>query len=153
MFMFVVVLILSNVCVCLLLLLLFSQSDIGGVQVHNTHVRWLLKHREILTVQTCSQTTNLYQHSTPHTSPLPLTPHPLMHLSSPHSNSHPSPLTIPMIKDTGACIPFSAYISWVFNFANLESFVIFIQLKFEPLHFHTHGQHAFTKRIPLFMKI
>ena len=39
-------------------------------------------------------------------------------------------------------IPFSAYISRVFNFANianLESFAKFIQRKFEPLHCNTHG--------------
>ena len=59
-------------------------------------------------------------------------------------------------------LPFSAYISWVFNFtnfANLESFAKFIQQKFEPLHCNTHGQHEFAKfiqRIPskqLFAKI
>ena len=56
-------------------------------------------------------------------------------------------------------IPYSAYILWVFNFANLESFVKFIQLKFELLRCHTHGQHEFVKffqRIPskqLFTKI
>ena len=30
----------------------------------------------------------------------------------------------------------------IMNFVNLESFVKFIQLKFEPLCCHTHGQHA-----------
>ena len=45
------------------------------------------------------------------------------------------------------------------NFTNLESFVKFIQLKFEPLCCHVHGQHASAKyfsRIPskqLFAKI
>ena len=37
------------------------------------------------------------------------------------------------------------------NFVNLESFVRFMQLKFEPLHYHTHGQNASAKyfqRIP-----
>ena len=37
------------------------------------------------------------------------------------------------------------------NFANLESFAKFIQLKFEPLRYHTHGQLEFAKffqRIP-----
>ena len=59
-------------------------------------------------------------------------------------------------------ILYSAYISRVFNFANfanLESFVKFIQRKFEPLRCNTHGQHEFAKfiqRIPskqLFAKI
>ena len=51
-------------------------------------------------------------------------------------------------------IPYSAYISRVFNFANianLESFAKFIQRKFEPLRCNTHGQHEFAKfiqRIP-----
>ena len=51
-------------------------------------------------------------------------------------------------------IPYSACISQVFNFANfanLESLVKFIELKFEPLHCHIHGQHKFAKffqRIP-----
>ena len=59
-----------------------------------------------------------------------------------------------------ACkIPYSAYISRIFNFANLESFMKFIQLKFETLHCNTHGQHEFAKffqQIPskqLFTKI
>ena len=34
-------------------------------------------------------------------------------------------------------IPYSTY-SWDFNFANLELFTKFIQLKFEPLCCHTH---------------
>ena len=52
------------------------------------------------------------------------------------------------------CIPYSAYISRVFNFANfanLEPFAKLIQLKFEPLGCHAHGQHALAKffqRIP-----
>ena len=56
-------------------------------------------------------------------------------------------------------IPYGAYISRVFNFANLESFAKFIQQKFEPLRCNTHGQHEFAKfiqRIPskqLFAKI
>ena len=44
-------------------------------------------------------------------------------------------------------LPYSAYISRVFNFvnfANLESFAKFIQLKFEPLCCNTHGQHKFA---------
>ena len=58
--------------------------------------------------------------------------------------------------------PYSAYILRVFNFVNfvnLESFVKFIQLKFEPLHCHTCEQHEFAKlfqQIPskqLFAKI
>ena len=54
----------------------------------------------------------------------------------------------------GERIPYSAYISRVFNFANfanLESFAKFIQRNFEPLHCNTHGQHEFAKfiqRIP-----
>ena len=60
------------------------------------------------------------------------------------------------------CVPYSAYISRVFNFMNfvtLELFTKFIQQKFEPLHCNTHGQHEFAKfiqRIPskqLFTKI
>ena len=46
-------------------------------------------------------------------------------------------------------IPYRTYsISRVFNFtnfANLESFAKFIQLKFEPLRCHTHEQHEFVK--------
>ena len=55
---------------------------------------------------------------------------------------------------------YSAYISWVFNFTNLESFTKFIQLKFEPLHCHTHAWatriHEFFQQISskqLFVKI
>ena len=61
------------------------------------------------------------------------------------------------------CMPYSAYcISRVFNFgnfANLESFTKFIQLKFELLRCHIHGQHEFAKCFQqilskrLFMKI
>ena len=59
-------------------------------------------------------------------------------------------------------VPYSAYISQVFNlvnFANLESFMKFIQLKLEPLCCHMHGQHTsmnIFQRIPskqLFVKI
>ena len=56
-----------------------------------------------------------------------------------------------MYKDEEMDIPYSAYISRVFNFANLESFAKFIQRKFEPLLCNTHGQHEFAKfiqRIP-----
>ena len=45
-------------------------------------------------------------------------------------------------------ILYSTYILQVFNFvnfANLESFTKFIQLKFEPLCCHTHGQHTSAK--------
>ena len=42
-------------------------------------------------------------------------------------------------------IYYSAYISRVFNLVNLESFTKLIQLKFEPLRCHTHGQHEFAK--------
>ena len=48
-------------------------------------------------------------------------------------------------------LPYSAYISQVFNFVNLESLAKFIQLKFEPLRCNIHGQHEFAKfiqRIP-----
>ena len=38
-----------------------------------------------------------------------------------------------------------ALISWVFNFANLELFAKFIQLKFEPLRCHTYGRLEFVK--------
>ena len=54
----------------------------------------------------------------------------------------------------GLILPYGAYISRVFNFANfanLESFAKFIQRKFEPLRCNTHGQHEFAKfiqRIP-----
>ena len=57
---------------------------------------------------------------------------------------------------------YSAYILQVFNFANfvnLELLAKFIQLKFQPLHCNTHGQHEFAKffqQIPskqLFAKI
>ena len=41
-------------------------------------------------------------------------------------------------------ISYRTYISRVFNFVNLESFTKLIQLKFEPLHCHTHGQHEFV---------
>ena len=59
-------------------------------------------------------------------------------------------------------IPYSAYISGVLNFANFtnfESFAKIIQLKYEQLRCHTHGQHEFAKffqQIPskqLFAKI
>ena len=62
-------------------------------------------------------------------------------------------------NDSRASLLYSAYILWVFNFANLESFVKYIQLKFEPLRCHTHGKLKFAKlfqRIPLkqlFVKI
>ena len=52
-------------------------------------------------------------------------------------------------------IPCRACISRVFkfaNFTNLESFTKFVQLKFEPLRFHAHGQHAsakFFQQIPV----
>ena len=52
------------------------------------------------------------------------------------------------IIDLSWTIPYSTYISRVFNFTNfvnLESFMEFIQLKFEPLHCNTHGQHKFAK--------
>ena len=42
-------------------------------------------------------------------------------------------------------ILYSAYVLWVFNFTNfvnLELFVKLIQLKFEPLRCHVHGQHT-----------
>ena len=45
-------------------------------------------------------------------------------------------------------IPYSAYISQVFNFTNFVNFklfVKFIQLKFEPLHCQVHGQHSSVK--------
>ena len=86
-----------------------------------------------------------------------------------HMNVHPNALQkflhvvrycVCLVKNCS--IPYSAYISLVFNFVNfmnLESFVNFIQQKFEPLHCNTHGQHEFAKfiqRIPskqLFAKI
>ena len=58
------------------------------------------------------------------------------------------------LGDNEKRIPYSAYISRVFNFmnfANLELFTKFIQLKFESLRCHMHGQHAFVnffQRIP-----
>ena len=36
----------------------------------------------------------------------------------------------PMLLMWSLLIPYSTYISWVFNFVNLESFAKFIQLKF-----------------------
>ena len=41
-------------------------------------------------------------------------------------------------------LPYSTYISWVFNFANLAN-LEFIKLKFEPLRCHVHGQHVSAK--------
>ena len=52
-------------------------------------------------------------------------------------------------------LPYSTYISRVFNFANftnLELFVKFIHLKFEPLHCHTYGQHEFAKFFNKFLQ-
>ena len=55
---------------------------------------------------------------------------------------------LPCVDLLGKLIPYSEYISRVFNFANFVnfvSFVKFIQLNFKPLRFHSHGQHAFVK--------